>query len=88
MMGLEEDIANILSNEIAKDIDFGILSEMLVAAGWTKYSLPRYIDSKHEIDIQMWAEQHMPRADYRQHGSTWLFSNANDATMFILKWAK
>ena len=84
---IEEQIASKLSEEIAKEIDFGILSEMMVMAGWTKYSLPRYLDNKHAIDIRMWVEDNISKNNYRQCGRTWLFKQAKDATMFILRWS-
>ena len=62
-MNLEEEIANKMANEIAREIDFGILTNMLVeACGWTKIEL--FGHHKKE-DIMSWCEKNVK--DHYQH---------------------
>ncbi len=84
-MNLQEEIANSLSNEIAKEIDFGVLSSMLVELGWKKVTLTRFFSRKHSINILMWCEEHI-KHPFEHHGSTFVFENEGDAINFTLKW--
>ncbi len=84
-MNLEEEIANNLSNEISKEIDFGVLSSMLVELGWRKVTLTRFFSRKHSIDILMWCEEHI-KHPFEHHGSTFVFQNEGDAVNFSLRW--
>jgi len=84
-MNIEETILEDLGKQFAKDMDFEILSQILVPLGWTRFEIPRYIDNHHAIDIGYWLLDHC-QGEYKRNGRTFLFKESKDATMFILRW--
>lgn len=81
-LDLEDTIAHDLSAEIAKEIDFGIMSTILVEMGWHKVvATPMTIEESQEIDL--WVEQHA-QGQYHTFGLVWLFENLEDAVLFRL----
>ncbi len=84
-MNLEDEIAKTMSEEISKEIDFEILSGMLVSLGWKKVTLTRFFSRKHAINILMWCEEHI-KHPFEHHGSSFVFENEGDAVNFTLKW--
>lgn len=82
-----DSLANIAAEEIQKEIDFEILSELLVKCGWTRVVLPPFDVRYHADDIRIWAEANCGRhAEFKQYGSTYIFKDSKDATAFALKW--
>ena len=75
----EIECAKILQEEI----DWEILSTLLVEKGWTKVEeispSPMYIVGK-------WVKDNI-QGKYKVRGTTWLFESEKDATMFILRWS-
>ncbi len=84
-MNLEDEIAKTMSEEIAKEIDFEVLSGMLVSLGWKKVILTRFFSRKHAINILMWCEENI-KHPFEHHGSTFVFQDQSDAVNFTLKW--
>ena len=85
-MNLEEEITKSLSNEIAKEIDFEILADMLIqACGWHRVELPSLLNRKRSIDIIEWCEEHTNK-HYKHQGRIFLFEDQGDAVNFALKW--
>lgn len=73
-----------LAEELAQEIDFGVLADALVLSGWTKIVLP-YFDSRyHSIDVENWAIENCSK--FKHHATTYVFESGNDATAFALKW--
>jgi len=98
-MSLEDDIAQSLSEEIAKQIDRALLDDIMIAVltdeGWTATTVnPAYTDmgmlsSKYEEWYSKTAEWiHInAQGDYKLVKGQWLFKDPRDATMFILRWS-
>jgi hypothetical protein len=84
-MTLEESILNDLGKQMSDAIDWDITAGMLVEMGWTKFSIPRFIDNHHAIDIGYWLLDNC-KGKYERNGRTFLFKESRDATMFILRW--
>jgi hypothetical protein len=82
-MNLQEEIANELATQMQSEIDFRILSDMLVqACGWTKIEL--FGHHKKE-DILSWCEKNI-KDHYQHRGPSFVFENQGDAVNFTLKW--
>lgn len=86
MNNLEDEIAAELATQMQSEMDFHILSDMLVKMGWKKVELARFYSNRQAIDIKLWCEQHIRKA-WRNHGTSFVFENTGDAVMFTLKWA-
>lgn len=84
-MNLENEIVKDLSTEIQTEMDFHILSDMLVQLGWKKVTLTRFFSRKHSIDILMWCDEHV-KHPFEHRGTTFVFQDEGDAINFTLKW--
>jgi hypothetical protein len=84
-MNLEDEIANKLSNEIAQQIDFELLTDILIACGWHSVKLPSLLNRKRSIDIIEWCEEHAHKK-YRHMGRIFVFEDQGDAVNFTLRW--
>jgi hypothetical protein len=84
-MSLEEEIANTMGDQMAREIDREVLWGMLKDLGWHRVMIDRLTDNKHAIDITIWLEENV-KNPYERCGQDFLFSAERDATMFILRW--
>ncbi len=82
---LEDQYADILADEIKKEIDESIMLDMLVWQGWTKVELERLKDRHESIDIEEWVEENCT-GKHAKLGRTFVFEKKQDAEWFILKW--
>ncbi len=79
-----EDIINSAANQMAKEIDFTILTEMLCQIGWTKVVLfPMTWENGALIDH--WVEQNI-KGNFETMGLVWVFEQQQDANWFALRW--
>lgn len=85
MNNLEQEIANELASGMQSEMDFHILSDMLVKLGWKKVTLTRFFSRKHSVNILMWCEENI-KHPFEHRGSTFVFENEGDAVNFTLKW--
>jgi hypothetical protein len=98
-MSLENDIAQSLADEIAKQIDKELLDDIMIAVlkneGWIETKVnPAYTDmgmlsGKYEQWYSQTAEWiHInAQGDYKLIKGQWLFKDPRDATMFLLRWS-
>jgi hypothetical protein len=86
LMNIEHEYLEKLSKDLADEIDFGVLTTLLVECGWTKVELPRFSSRFHAIDIDIWIEQNCS-GYIKSFGSTFVFEKSKDATFFILRWS-
>ena len=84
-MNIEDDIADKLGNDLAREVDREILWGMLQGMGWTRVMLPRLIDNHHAIDITYWLEENCRQA-FERNGRDFLFESVKDANWFKLRW--
>jgi len=85
MKGVEQEIADKMGNDLAREIDREVLWGMLKGIGWTRVMLDRLQDNKHAIDITIWLEANCKKA-FERNGRDFIFEDSKDATMFILRW--
>lgn len=85
MSNLEEEIAGELASKMQSEMDFHILSDMLVQLGWHKVHIPRYTDNHHAIDIRIWLEENV-KNPWESRGTSFVFQDQGDAVNFVLKW--
>jgi len=82
---LEEEIAKELAEKMCSDIDFQILSDMLISAcGWTRIVLGP-MTKEHGDQIDLWVNNNV-KGPYQTRGIVWIFQNESDAVHFTLKW--
>lgn len=80
---LEDDIADVMSKEIAEEIDFEIIRELLVkSCGWTMLVAGA---DKNTNSMALWCVEQCENK-FRHRGRTWLFERAEDAALFKLTW--
>ena len=84
-MNLEDEIAKELSTQMQSEMDFHILSDMLVQLGWKKVTLTRFFSRKHSVNILMWCEEHV-KHPFEHRGTAFVFQDEGDAVNFALKW--
>ena len=84
-MNLEEQIANDLSHELSKSIDFELLTDVLLACGWHKVKLASLLNRKRSVDILDWCYSNC-KGKWKHNGSTFVFENQGDAVNFTLIW--
>jgi len=82
---VEDEIANNLGNEMAREIDREILWGMLEGIGWCRVMLPRLIDNNHAIDITHWLEDNCKNS-FERNGRDFMFESLQDANWFRLRW--
>ena len=85
-MNLEDEISVLISKDIEKEIDNGIMITIEQRSGWFKVEIPRFINREHSIDIMIWCEKIFPEGSYNNYGVTWLFKYKKHAEWFTLRW--
>ncbi len=84
-MTLEDEIAQELASKMQSDMDFHILSDMLVDLGWTKVFVRYNPPERSWVDIKQWAEDNC-KGSHQEHNGIWLFESQQDANWFTLRW--
>lgn len=84
-MSLEDEIAQELSTQMQSEMDFHILSDMLVKLGWKKVVVAKLHNRKRQIIINQWCEEHIKHSYECRYG-VYIFENEGDAVNFTLKW--
>jgi len=80
-MELEEELAAILSSEIAREIDNEVMVEMMVAAGYKKVKWTKLVNAS----MAAWCMENCA-GHWDQRGTYFLFRDSNDAALFTLRW--
>jgi hypothetical protein len=82
---LEEKMLKRAGKELADEIDWGILSALLIESGWTKLIRKPFASKEEAVDISDWIENSRI-GQVRSLGTVWLFEKEQDAIMFSLRW--
>ena len=82
---LEDEIANKLGQDMAREIDREILWGMLEGLGWTRVMLPTLGNGEQAVDIIVWIEENCKFAVER-NGRDFMFESERDANWFKLRW--
>lgn len=84
MTNIEQDLLNKAGSRMAAEIDFTILTDMLVEIGWRKVILrPMTWETGAEIDL--WVDNNI-KGKHETMGLVWVFEYEDDANWFILRW--
>lgn len=83
-MNLQDQIVAELSEQMCSDIDFEILTNILVDSGWHKIVLTPMTKEESD-DIDQWIVDNV-RGHYSNRGLVWVFEESSEAMMFTLKW--
>lgn len=81
---LEDEMFDEIGKQIAKEIDDGIISNILVETGWTPVHYT-FKDGNQAVDIADWMIENC-QDKVERLGSDYLFENKKDAEWFILRW--
>jgi hypothetical protein len=84
-MGLKEDILDDISNSIAKEMDWHIIADVSVSAGWTSIQLKRFRNNEEAVDINLWLEQNCT-GEWKNLSTRYIFKKKQDAEWFSLRW--
>jgi len=84
-MGLKEDIIDDISKQMASDMDWLIIADCLVEAGWTSVKLKRFHSNEEAVDINDWLEQNCTD-EWKNLSTRYIFKKKQDAEWFILRW--
>lgn len=79
---LEEEITQTLGKEIAKEIDNGILYDLMKSYGWNEVTISGTVHA----DIIKWCVENC-QGPFRQYNNHFIFEEAKDATWFALRWS-
>lgn len=80
-----EDMAKQLAKNIQEEIDFQILSDMLVSMGWHKMEFEPMREEEEAAEIKEWIKTSC-KGNVKSYGSNWLFENEKDMVWFMLRW--
>ncbi len=84
-MGLKEDILDDISNNIAKEMDWHIIADVLVSSGWISIQLKRFRNNEEAVDINLWLEQNCT-GEWKNLSTRYIFKKKQDAEWFSLRW--
>lgn len=72
-------------DDLAKEMDFAVLSDLYIKTGWTLIALERFVNNKQAVDIQDWLFKNCV-GKFDNHGSKFIFERKQDAEWFLLRW--
>jgi hypothetical protein len=84
-MRLEQDILDDMGKEMAKEMDFHIIADMLVGIGWISVELNRFQNNTQAVDINLWTEINCT-GEWKNVSTRYIFEKKQDAEWFILRW--
>ena len=70
---------------IQEEIDWGVLSAILISSGWTAVDAVITTRSNDPDIVDKWFAENI-KGSHRSYNGHWLFENAGDAAWFILRW--
>lgn len=83
-VSVEDEVMETLTRDIQKEIDQGVMLEILVQSGWTKVPY-HFINGDHAVDVMMWLEN-TPKKNWKRLSGSFVFKKACNAEWFLLRW--
>lgn len=84
---MEDNLCAKMSQQLAEEIDWELISDMLVSVGWTKITLPEFWDGRRPtLDMNNWMHNEC-RHHWKHRGETWVFESQEEAALFRLTWS-
>lgn len=84
-MQTDKDLEGELAKVLQEEIDWEIMTDMMVTLGWVKVNLNHFKDRYQSIDIQEWLNANC-KGHYMNRSTMFIFQKAEDAEWFSLKW--
>ena len=81
-MNIEHEFLEKLSDDMAKEIDYNILVDVLK---WTRVELLPFTDRYNAVDIADWCHDNCT-GKFMNFGVKFAFEKSKDAEWFILRW--
>lgn len=81
---VEQEVIDILAKEIQQEIDFEVMSSILLKDGWSKVVLKPMVQETSSA-IDQWLSTHCPK-DCMHMGLVFLFKEQKVANWFALTW--
>jgi len=82
---LEEQITEDLAKEMAEEMDFGIMKELLIGSGWYTVELLTLGSREKSIELRDWVTKNCKRG-FVSRGKTFIFKSKKEAEWFSLRW--
>lgn len=89
MTNVEEELQQVFSKAIREEMDFSVLSDILVGEGWTEVTatrLSQLLNDPEQTAILEWLK-HTCQGRYHRLGHRVIFEREQDATAFVLRWS-
>ena len=85
MSNLRDQLMEDAAKEIAEDIDFEVLTSMLIeGSGWTKVVL-KPMTWEQGLEVDYWCETQV-KSKFMNRGLVWVFEDPKEANWFTLRW--
>ena len=84
-MKVEEELLDNIGKQMAKEMDFHIIADLLVDIGWTSVELKRFQNNAKVVDINLWIEANCT-GEWKNISTRYVFEKQQDAEWFILRW--
>ncbi len=81
----DQELIDSMSKLIQEDIDWGILSAILISSGWTAVDAVLTTRSNDPGIVDKWFAENI-KGSHRSYNGHWFFEKADDAAWFILRW--
>jgi hypothetical protein len=84
---IEEDMLDRAARELAEDIDSNLAIDMMKDIGYTEVKLDsaQLLRYSRLSTIKPWIAENI-RGHYMVYKQRWVFEDAEEATLFVLKW--
>lgn len=82
---IEDKIIDAMAEEIQKEIDEGVMLNLLVEGGWIKVRFTQY-DIPKKLKMIKYCEQTFRKKQWLVLNGHFVFRKKQDAEWFILKW--
>jgi len=83
---MEKELVAKVTKEISDEIDWEVEVALYKEVGWTEVKLQTTTPSGYVHEIMEWLGKNRT-GHVRSRGNHYMFENAKDATLFILKWS-
>ena len=84
-MNIEKELLEQAAREVAADIDFGLMADLMKDAGWVEVEFEAMMPASVATDIKAWMDKNC--TDHRMaRKSRFLFKSKVDAVNFTLRW--
>lgn len=84
MNSLQEAYIEEAAKTLAEDIDFEVLTSMLIEGGWVKVVL-HPMTAEYGMEVDHWCETNI-KGNFMNRGLVWVFKDPKEATWFTLRW--